>query len=149
MTTTRPYKSKRDRAWRNLLVAAINEALRRGLLSMAPGGNHWPTTADARGHVFRFQLPDSSPVAVYLSDAGFDEIGIHAAVNPKGDRVRASNGNLGAGDAFALGWLERRTGAYLQRSSHPTFRCRKTLLEPLAALHVTPDGFADRGQFFL
>jgi hypothetical protein len=48
-----------------------------------------------------------------VHDAGFDELSIHVAVNPKDDWVKASNAGFNAGDLFASTWLEREKGAWI------------------------------------
>lgn len=144
------YRSSRVRAWRNLMVCTINEGVRRKLFSLRPGDNRWPeatpsgTRRNPEGHLFDFTLPTGLPARGYVSDIGFDELSFHVAVNPKGTMVRAINGDLYAGDAFASGFLERKTGAWIQSSSD-RLRCRRWLLQPLAELDVHPLGFGDRG----
>jgi hypothetical protein len=65
--------------------------------------NRWPgADPESQGHrgtdfVFDFDLPDGKPAKGYVSDAGFGELSIHAAVNPKGDWVRTSTGGFEAG----------------------------------------------------
>lgn len=147
------YHSLRDKAWRNLMVLAINEGLRQKLYSLRPDDNRWPgAVSDPRerrnGYVFPFTLPNGRPASGYVNDAGFGELSIHVAVIPKGDWVRASNAGFSAGDAFATGWLERERGVWLQ-SSPDMFNCRKWLVSELAALNVTPDGFGDRSKVIM
>jgi hypothetical protein len=36
------YKSPRTRAWRNLMVAAINAGLEQGHFGLTPDDNRWP-----------------------------------------------------------------------------------------------------------
>lgn len=147
------YKSKRDKAWRNLMVFAINEGIRQKLFSLRPGDNRWPgavVRSDGQrpgGHVYNFVLPNGAPVQAYVNDIGFDELVFHAAVNPKGDHIMAMNAGFHAGDAFGATWLERKKGAWMQSSSQ--FHCRKSLMELLATLSVNPQGFGDRGKVIL
>lgn len=138
------YKTARQAAWRNLMVCAINAGLERKLFTLRPGDNRFERGA-GRGALFDFTLPDGLPARGYVSDAGYHELTIHAAVNPIGEWVRSSNTGFEAGDAVARGWLERERGAWLQ-SSDSQFHCRRWLLPQLAALHVGPQGFGDRGQ---
>ena len=60
MTThTTTYRTTRARAWRNLMVAAINAGLERDLFSLEAGDDRWPTSAvDGRrdAYVFPFVL---------------------------------------------------------------------------------------------
>lgn len=145
------YRSSRARAWRNLMVCTINEGIRLKLFSLRPGDNRWPeaTLSGARrnpeGHLFDFTIPSGLRARGYVYDIGSDELSVHVAVNPNGDMVRAFNGDFYAGDAFALGWLERKTGAWLQ-SARDRFRCRRRLLQSLAEMDVRPLGFGDRGR---
>ena len=137
------YKGERGRAWRNLMVCAINEALRNKLFSLRPGDNRW--RGDEReGCLFDFALPNGLPARGYVGDIGHAELSIHVAINPNGDLVRAGNGGFHAGDAFATGWLERKRGAWLQ-SATSLFSCRRKLLKPLALIVVEPKGYGDRG----
>ena len=141
------YKSDRKRAWRNLVVCATNAALSQNLFTLHPNDNRWPN-AGKEGYLFNFTMPNSLPARGYVGDAGFAELSIHVAVNPKGDWVRASNAGLNAGDAFAAGWLERERGAWLQTAT-TLFNCRRTFLKSLASMTVEPCGYGDRGQVIM
>lgn len=141
------YKTMRQKAWRNLMVHTVNVALERKLFTLRPGDNRFGD-ADGRCSLFDFTLPNGLPVRGYVSDAGFNELNVHAAVNPIGTWIRAGNAGFEAGDAVALGWVERERGAWLQ-SSDTQFRCRKGLLAQLADLHVEPHGFGDRGRVIM
>jgi len=147
------YKSARQKAWRNLLVSTVNEAIRRKMISLRPSDNRWPgadptnmrrTTEDSV--MFDFPLPQNGlPARAYIFDIGHDELSIHIAVNPKGDWVKVWNAGFDAGEAFATGWLERQKGAWLQ-SAHEMFNCRKVLLPAIAGMEVQPLGYGDRGR---
>ena len=138
------YKTVRQKAWRNLMVCTVNAALDRKLFTLRPGDNRF-VGPDGHGSLFDFALPNGLPVRGYLSDAGFDEVSVHAAVNPKGEWVRAGNAGFEAGDAVGMTWVERQRGAWMQ-SSNSSFNCRKTLLVELAGLEVEPKGYGDRGR---
>lgn len=148
------YRSARDRAWRNLIVCAINEGIRQKYFSVRPGDNRWPgahSTGPRRrdeGQLFDFMLPCGLLARAFVHDAGFQELAVNAAVNPKGELVKAFNGDFYAGDAFACSWLERKTGAWLQ-SARSTFKCRKLLLPLLSGMTVHPLGFGDRGKVIM
>jgi hypothetical protein len=151
------YRATRHRAWRNIMVAAINAALEQKLLFLKPGDNRWPGALKkdphgrAQGHVFRFVFGNGIPAVGYVSDAGWDEVSIHAALWPtkEGERwVAASNAGFLAGDAFAAGWLERLKGAWLQ-SSNTLFNCRKARMATIAEASVSPHGFGDRGHVII
>lgn len=137
------YKSTRERAWRNLMVAAVNAALDQRVLTLRPGDNRYP----GKSCTIDFELPGGLPVRAELSDAGWDEVSIHAAVNPRGRYIDMAAG-FDCGDAVGMAWVERQRGAWLQ-SATTSFRCRKALLETLARLEVQPQGFGDRGQVIM
>lgn len=141
------YKTSRQKAWRNLMVCAINAALDQALFTLRPNDNRF-NASRGQGSLFDFTLPNGLPARGYVSDAGFDELNVHAAVNPDGDWVRAGDAGFMAGNAVALSWLERKNGVWLQ-SSYDRFHCRKGLLAQLAELKVDPHGYGDRGRVIL
>lgn len=136
------YKNDRQRAWRNLLVGAVNEGLRIGAFDLLPGTNAWP---DDASFTYPINLPDGRRAAAHLSDAGFDEIAIRVAVDPIVRLLGLSWPSLKAGGAVAHGFLERRKGAWLQ-ATPSLFRCRAEMLYPIARLEIEPEGFADHGR---
>ena len=144
------YHSRRDQAWRNVIVSAVNEALRLRLFSLRAGDNRWPKFDPEKrdSYLFDFNLPCDLPARVAIHDAGFDELSIHVAVNPTGDWVKASNGGFSAGDVFATTWLERTNGAWIQ-SMTSTFHCRKYLLDLMVDMVATPFGYGDRGRIIM
>lgn len=148
------YRSSRNKAWRNLMVLTVNEALRRKLFTLRPDDNRWPGVSPDKktrssGFAFDFMLPSGRPARGWVGDAGFGELSIHAAVDPKeGGWVSSGNAGFVAGDAFAAGWLERKLGAWLQ-SSPSMFRCRKHLLRELEQMPAEPQGYGDRGRVIL
>ena len=141
------YKTARQKAWRNLMVCAVNAALEQKLFSLRPGDNRFPDNM-RRGELFDFVLPNGMPARGSVSDAGFNEVSVHAAVNPKGNVVRAYNAGFDAGDAFGTTWVERERGAWMQ-SSDNSFSCRKSLLDQLASMRVEPHGYRDRGRVIM
>lgn len=149
------YKSVRAKAWRNVLVCAVNAAITQKLISVRPGDNRWPGAINAdtpsggmvkgeAGVLFDFELPNGLPARGYLVNIGWDELSVHVAVNPNGDVLRFWDAGFDAGDVFAAGWLERQQGAWLQTANN-LFSCRKHLTPVLAALQVKPMGYGDRG----
>lgn len=150
-------KSVRKRAWRNSMVAGINEAIDRRLFTIRPTDNRWPGASKDYGKTqpfsFRFSVGEI-PAVASVHDAGFDELSIHVALwpTPEGERwVKSMNAGFLAGDVFASGWLERRDGAWLQVSRGSTqgwgFSCRQSRLNQVAELDLRPKGYADRGSF--
>lgn len=150
------YNSVRTMAWRNLLVFAINEGIRQKLFSLRSKDNRWPGAVPAElqgggggpsdeGFLFDFTLPNGLPVRAFVSNAGWGELSVHAAVNPNGDWVRTGNAGFEAGDAVAKTWLERERGAWMQ-SATTLFCCRRNLVQVLADMQVEPMGFGDKGN---
>ena len=141
------YKGDRAKAWRNLIVCATNAALTLKLFTLHPNDNRWPN-AGQEGYLFDFTLPTNLPARAYVNDIGFSELNINVAVNPKGDWVKASNAGFHAGDALAIGWLERERGAWIQTATN-LLNCRRTLLKSLASMTVKPYGYGDRGRVLM
>lgn len=159
MNLTTPYKTAPSRAWRNLMVATINTAIERRLIGLREGEDYWPGKKKDRheehwassGIIVDFDL-DGMPAAAHLDDAGCGEISIHCALYPKKDHafIRAGNAGFSAGDAFAYGLLERREGAWLQRSGGTAaLTCRRELIEKVAAMDIAPLGYADHGRLMM
>jgi len=153
------YKGPREQAWRNVMVAGINAGIAAGLVTIAPGGNHWPVSADAStvnsgrasgcGRV-AFQL-DSYEGLAQFEDVGFGELSVTVVVKPSVLAQRHAQHlflDFACGEAVAHGWLERRDGAWLQ-SSPSRFTCRRALQASLAALQVPPMCFGDSGRVIL
>jgi len=151
------YKSQREKAYRNIVVAAVNEGLKRKLFTILPDDNRWPgwngpNSRDGRSRVhFDFELPNGLPAMAYVADAGFAELAIHVAVcpTPKAtDWISNYQAGFRVGDSFAASWLERDRGAWVQ-SAIGSFKCRNKLLSQLAAMEVRPAGFGDRGRVIM
>lgn len=140
------YKSKRQKAWRNLMVSAVNAALAQKLFTLRPGDNRWP--AAPGGGLFEFTLGNGLPALGSIHDAGYNELTVQAVVNPKERRLFAANAGFEMGDAVGTTWLERTRGYWMQ-SADDLFSCRRALLEPLVALLVEPLGYGDRGRVIM
>jgi hypothetical protein len=147
------YKTERKRAWRNIMVAGINAGLAAGLFTIRPGDNRWAgannRNAPNQAHV-TFDLAPGLPALAWFSDAGYEELNVGVTVNPTDDTIRLHHGSLDFhfGDATAQGWLERKTGAWLQ-SATTRFKCRQKLQQKLATLSVRPRCFGDFGRVIM
>lgn len=144
------YASPQSRAWRNLMVSAINSGIQQKLFTVKEDDNRWPG--------FDINDPHNSPAFEYdfaiagmparaeVRDNGYGELAIHAAVHPTG-KFLGSGPILKplAGAAEAAGWLERRSGAWLM-SAVDQFASRQGLIDLLAAADVKPLCFGDRGR---
>ena len=135
--------STRKKAWRNVMVAAINAGLDQKVFDLDAG---------PEGVVqFRFEI-EGVPAVAHVSNAGWDELSISVALWPtaEGERwVSCSNAGFLAGDCFAHGWLERRKGQWLQTPGRPEFQCRDARKATVEALAVKPNGYADHGRFMM
>lgn len=128
------YNSARGKAWRNLMVAVINEGLRRKLFSLRYDDNRW-TPDDSRpgmrsSFTFEFAGPAQLLLRVTVADISFGELRFDVTSLPAGV----------SGTAF----LERARGAWLQ-SSDSLLRVTRPLTARLASEDVTPLGYGDRG----
>jgi hypothetical protein len=144
------YCSARHKAFRNLLVAAINAGLNAGLFTIRPGDNRWPgavgdTDRRSVGRV-QFELA-GLPAYATFSDIGCGELSVGAALKPTSHTLTNFyvGEGLHAGDAVGHSWLERERGAWLQ-SATTRFWCRRAVLPLLSAATVEPLCFGDRGR---
>lgn len=145
------YTSLRDRAWRNMMVAATNAAIEQKLFSVRPGDNRWPGWDQKATHVFSFTFGADIPALGSVYDVGFDEIAIHVGLWPtaRGEElIDAWSAGFHAGEAFATGWLERKNGAYLQ-SNTTSLKCRQKRLRTVAEVDIKPKCFGDRGKLIM
>ena len=129
----------RDRARQNLLVQTVNVALQRGLITL--------DCRPIQEATFEFVLAEQSvrlPVIANVHDAGHDEVVIKAIVCPTQSGRRFVGCTIFSefkkfGAAIVRGWLERRTGKYLQ--SLGGYHGTRAMTQTLAELTITPNGF--------
>jgi hypothetical protein len=140
------YTSTRAKAWRNLLVAGVNEALRLKLFTLRPGDNRW--TPDEFGDCrYEFELPNGMPAVGFLHDASFDEVQVFVTVKPRAGMPRyMSERQPGAASGF--GFVERRRGAWLQ-SGESTYHGMRAVTPVLAVMDLEPRGYGDRGAVIM
>ena len=146
---SKAYASKRGRAWRNMMVAAINAGLEQGVFALVRGGEKFATGRDAsdQGVMYSFNFPGGVPALAHVRDGGWDEVRIHVVLWPSADFgqwVGVGNAGFRAGDAIASGWLERERerGAWIQVGSEITSRAAR--IET-----IEPNGYLDRGMFMM
>lgn len=130
--------SNRAKAAKNLLVAAVNAAIEQRLITLECKSFD---TAD-----FKFSLA-GHPVFARVHDAGFDEVSICATIRPTEMGRRFISWSIcyewrKFGEATASGWLERRSGKYLQSAFG--FHGTREMKETLAGLVVEPRGFSTK-----
>lgn len=147
------FHSPRKKAWRTLMVSAINAGLQQGRFTLHALGNRWPgSTNDYVGcqpDRYEFELMPGLRAVVGVSDINCGELSLTVAVNPTPScYARLARGSVFIGldrrsaQALAQGWLERAQGAWLQYSPE-AFICRRVLSQTLASVDVRPQGFGD------
>lgn len=130
-------------AWRNIMVAAINAGLDQGLFGLDSDDNRWP----GDHAIYRFGFA-GMPAIASVNDIGFGELAIHVAVQPTEraeEFITSDNAGLYAGDAFASGWLERKSGKWLQGSEKPCNAFRRNIMPIIADMTVSPRGYRTSG----
>jgi hypothetical protein len=142
-------QSKKAKVWRNLMVATANAAIEQGLFGRISTPDE--KIADRTTVRFEFEL-DGLRCDATASDAGWDEVSLICSLGTP-TTLWANKPYRDWGDVWVHGWLERRTGFWLQ--THPRtgagslFKCRRGIVDRLANIAVTPNGFQDHGQFFI
>jgi len=129
--------------WQNMMIGAINAGINQRLFGLGESENYW----QGESAIYVFTL-GSIPAVACVRDIGFGELAFHVAAKPTADAkewIEAGNAGFSAGDAFATGWLERRTGKWLQTSSD-ALCCRRKLLPIIAQLDNQPNGYLPQGK---
>jgi hypothetical protein len=126
--------SIRRKAWRNAMVATINEALDRRLIGLEPDG------IDIEDAQIDFEV-EGIPARAKISTIGWDEIHAHVSLLPKGQKYCF----------MASGWLERRKGKWLQTppAINDSVGGNHDVTRIVAAIEIEPKGYADHGQFII
>lgn len=130
--------SSRQRAWRNTLVVATNEAIRHGLFRLQR--QPFP------GQTFRFDFwtdfdGDIPGIAHVVCHDG-SEIFVNAALwpTPDADRwIQCANAGFLAGDLYACGWLDTSSPRWLAGF----VKCRRGKQFYLDSRLPHPDGYPD------
>jgi hypothetical protein len=146
-TATHRGGKQRLAAWRNLMVAGINAGLEQKVFGLAEDENSW----SGDGHTYRFTFA-GLPAVAHVRDIGFGELGLHVAVNPTArceSVIEFDAAGLEAGDGFASGFMERRSGKWLMSSGKPCNAFRRDFLPVIAAASVEPNGYLDHGRVMM
>jgi hypothetical protein len=149
------YRSRRNKAWRNLMVASINAGLQLRKFGLQPEEDFEVSERQdgrerPRPGFYEFKL-EGLPVLAYVEEAGFEELSIYAMVKPTAKArkdILWEHNDSSAGAVWARCWFERRTGAWIQ-SSTGYFRCQRPYLDLLSGLDIEPQGFGDRGNIMM
>jgi len=149
---------KRQKAWRNMMVAAINSGIEMGHISLASTDEERVrirSKEQSQSSEWRFEL-DGIPMLAGASETGYGEIRVTVAAWPTEQAQQSIHSVVSRyklldwiGDAYAQGWLERQDGKYLQPSYRPELSCRPERLTTIAALNVEPQGYRDKRPFRL
>lgn len=140
----------RRKAWRNVMVTAINAGLEQKIFGLGEAENSWTGSG---GRIFGFEIAGREALAYvsdHISGAG---LWLKVAVGPTPDArdwVAFDDAGFKAGDAFVTGWFERGRGKWLQQSQYlPRTRFRKHILPVLTNLEIAPKGYSDNGKFMM
>ena len=151
--------NKRQRAYKTLLVAAVNAGIQNGSIDL-------DSTDDFEPVEFTFVLPNGVLCVTCIEGDRFGEITIDVWVNP--DRLLAPapdrsecyvfrTGMVGKRNvgccATAHGWLERKAGKWIQDTgggvSTSVFQITNAMKARISELDVEPLGFEVKGRFYL
>lgn len=143
------YNSPRSRCARNLMTAAVTSGLLQKVFGLGAGDNFWPGSEERHGHFFHVWMPADIPVVAWVNDVGMGELVIHVACWPKGDVIRY-HGGFEAGEATAIGWLERADGKWIMNDHRGgiDLSVRRALHTRLSQAITPTLGFLDQGTFF-
>lgn len=145
--------NKRQQAWRNMMVAAINAGLEQKAFGLGEADNWWPDYDPEKRepHMYAFDV-GRIPVFVYVSDGGHGELWLQVAFWPTTTAYEwagCDTAGFEAGEAFASGWIERAKGKWLQTPTLPDLKYRSHRLDTVAALRLKAKGYPDSGKFML
>lgn len=134
------YKSKRERAWRALMVCAINAGLKQRLFTLSLHTAPHPANEH---QFFDFKLPGEIPARGSFRELAYGELSLFAAMRPTGRPVwGVGAGSLAARDAYGNVWLDRTNGAWVE-PFFSTFSCSASAQDKLCAMSAVPLGFGD------
>lgn len=144
------YNSTRSRCARNLMTAAVSSGLLQQVFGLGPKDNFWLGAEKRHGTFFHVWMPGDIPVVAWVNDIGMGELAIHVACWPKGDAIRYQGG-FEAGEATAIGWLERTDGKWIMNDYRGgiDLSVRRALHSRLSQAITPTMGFLDQGTFFM
>ena len=141
---------KRQKAWRNMMVAAINSGIAMGNINLESPDEERAriqSKEQSQSVKWRFEL-DGIPMLAGASETGYGEIRVTVAAWPNEQAEQSIHSVLSRdklldwiGDAYAQGWLECQEGKYLQPSYRPELSCRPGRLNAITDLNVEPQGY--------
>lgn len=129
------FKSPSAKAWRVVLISAINYAQNNNFFTFDPINK-------VETRTFEMLIVGIYPALVRMHDAGFDEVGFECKVIVRKRMITC------------IGWVERRTARHLQRSESPVPNIRPNRgveIHELAGFNefVFSEGYSDAGPMFI
>ena len=137
----------------NLLSFAVNKFIEMNVFTLDPS-----TKPPEGGCELLVVYPDGTPCKIRCYDAGYDEVGLQVLYGIKASDPPVytfiSRDSKEICSVHATGWLERKTGQYLQipiNSTSVELYCEKGLCQHLSELEIKPikNSFKTRGPFHL
>ena len=145
--------SKRMVIWRNAMISAINAGIQQKLFGIKEGENNFPE----KGTTYEFNI-NGIPAKAGVNDIGYGELRVSVVLWPVegGLDINVCNPTDycprdAPGDLVAVGFLERRLGAWLQTSAAGcgTLFCRRHRMAEASAIKVKPNGYKDNGKLII
>ncbi|WP_410210670.1 hypothetical protein [Aquirhabdus sp.] len=144
----RKFRGVRWKAWRNLMVSAINAGLEQRLFGLSPEENWWPRGESAH-YQYQFLFDSNIPAIASVMASSGGALTFHVLLAPRNNEVNASECyGTTYGMAFAHGWLERTVGAWIMDGGEG-FSCKRVIQARVAQAVIEPAGFSDQGSFIL
>jgi hypothetical protein len=149
----RAVSKTRLNAYVNLLAFAVNKFIELNVFSLDPS-----TKPPKDGSALLVDYPDGTPCKIRCYDAGYDEVGLQVLYGVKTldppVYTFISRQSKEICSAHATGWLERRSGKYLQipvNSTYVDLYCEQGLCQHLADFEIKPVGnsFEMQGPFHI
>ena len=149
----RAVSKTRLNTYANLLTFAVNKFIEFDVFTLDPS-----TKPPEGGATLLVDYPDGTPCKVRCYDAGYDEVGLQVLYGIKKPDppvyTFVSRQSKEICSVHATGWLERKTGKYLQipiNSTSVDLYCGQKLCKHLAELEIKPilNSFHNRGPFHL
>ena len=144
------YLTIRQKAWNNIMIAAVNAGLNEEIFDL-----NSPNSWDPNDYTYLFDISSGlkgKATVRELQGGGELEFYLLISPTPKAKEMNEVDNffDFSYGEAWACGYLERLTGAWVQYgyASKSSFRCRKHLINQLASINIKPLGFGKVGKCF-
>lgn len=143
----------RKQIWLDMLIRGINEGVESGAIKLDPKEDRPFEDREVRVCFFEAEGRD---YVVSFRDIGFDEVEVSVVADPTvDDRSGRRSGRFPLAplkredcSAVAMGWLERRRGAWIMASAHPHYLRLSARFDP-PKKHPRPLGFKKEGRLII